>query len=171
MAKKRPPKNEPSSPQETWRAGGHPVGMLQAAHGRLSPRQLRLYAIACCKSVFGESRSNVGYSELLQLAERMTDCPEQEMAELIKQAVPFRRFAYPHGVIHLLNENAMQSANYWSFAVDIPPPAEILFRAEVLREIAGDPFADIHLDPALLTWRDHAIPKLARLATTPTTLA
>ena len=80
------------------------------------------------------------------------------MSELMVQAKPFRQVAFPHGVIHLLSEKAERAANDMLGLT----PKEMKRDADVLREIAGNPFADIQLDRALLTWRDGTIPNLAR---------
>ena len=161
MAKKRATKREPS-PGEIWQTAVSPGPMLQAAQGLLSPRRLRLFAIACCKSLWGQSHAWAWYSELLQLAELMADGDtEQRMSELSNRAVRYRRVAYPHGVIRLLDENAGRAANAWTDTLGLTPE-ELKRRADVLREIAGNPFADIHLDRALVTWRDGTILKLAQ---------
>lgn len=160
MAKKRP--NKPDrSPQETWHTAVSPDRMLEAAQGLLSPRRLRLFAIACCNSLWGEGHGWAGYSELLQLAELMADSgSEQRMSELLNHAVRHRRVAYPHGVIHLLGEDAGGAARGALMAG--LTSKELKRLAGILREIAGNPFAEIHLDPALATWRDGTIPNLAQ---------
>jgi hypothetical protein len=159
MAKKRPDEPDPS-PQEIWRTAVSPHEMLRAAQGLLSQRRLRLFAIACCKSLFGEADAWTGYLELLQLAELMADCDtEQRMSELLKRAVQHRRVAYPHGVIHLLDENAGGAAGASHGGLTSKESKRL---AGILREIAGNPFAEIHLDRALATWRDGTIPNLAQ---------
>jgi hypothetical protein len=161
MAKKRPTKREPS-PKAVWQTAVSPGPMLHAAQGLLSPRRLRLFAIACCKSLWGQNGAWAGYSELLQLAELMADSgTEQRMRELSDQGVRYRRVAYPLGVIHLLDENADQAADAWTHKVGLAPE-ELKGLADVLREIGGNPFAEIHLDRALVAWRDGTISKLAQ---------
>src|SRR5262249_55935827 len=115
-----------------------------------------------CKSLWGQSQAWLVYLEVLQLAERMADSgSEQRMSELSKQAGPYRRVAYPHGVIHLVAEDAGRAADAWTHMVGLKP--KVLKRhACILREIAGNPFEEVHLDRALVTWRDGAIPKLAQ---------
>jgi hypothetical protein len=128
----------------------------------LSPRRLRLFAIGCCKSLWGQRGAWVGYLELLQLAELMADSgTEQQLSELSNQADRYRRVAYPHGVIHLLAENAARAADAWTYMAGVTPEQSKRL-ADVLREIAGNPFAGIHLDRALLRWRDDTISKLAQ---------
>jgi hypothetical protein len=161
MAKKRPSKPEPSS-QYFWQTAESPGPMLHAAQGLLSPRRLRLFAIACCKSLWGQTPTQAGYPELLELAELMADSGnKQRMSELSNQAVLHRRVGYPHGVIHLLADNAEQAAAAWAHMAGLTPE-ELRCHADVLREVAGNPFAEIHLDPALATWRDGTIPALAQ---------
>ncbi len=162
MAKKRRTKRE-SSPQDIWQTAESPSPMLRAARELLSPRRLRLFVIACCKSLWGQSDAWRGYLELLQLAESMADSDtEQRLSELSNQAARYRRMAYPHGVIHLLDENAGRAADVWTFMAGVTSEEDEKRHANVMREIAGDPFADIYLDPALVGWRDGTIPKLAQ---------
>jgi hypothetical protein len=148
-----------ASPVDVWNTDGSPGAMLHAAHGLLSPRQLRLFAIACCKMLWGHRRASTGYSELLQLAEQIADHGDASAFE--KQIAPYRRVAYPHGVIHLLAEDAGHAANMWVSMVDLNSKEQER-HADVLREIGGNPFAAITLDSALLAWRDRTIPKLAQ---------
>lgn len=161
MAKKRPTEREPS-PQAVWQTAVSPGPMLHAAQGLLSPRRLRLFAIACCKSLWGQNGAWAGYSELLQLAELMADSgTQQRMRALSDQAVRYRRVAYPHGVIHLLDEDAGRAAAAWSHMVGLAPE-ELKRHADVLREVGGNPFAEVHLDRALVTWRGGTISRLAQ---------
>lgn len=161
MAKKRRTKPEPL-PQEVWQTAVSPGPMVHAARELLSPRRLRLFAIACCKSLWGQSAAWRGYLELLQLAEALADSNiGQRMSELSSQAAPYRRLAYPHGVIHLLDESAGRVADAWTQMIGLTPK-ELKRLADVLREIAGDPFAAIHLEGTLVAWRDGTIPKLAQ---------
>jgi hypothetical protein len=161
MAKKRPIKGE-SSPKDTWQTAQAPGPMLHVAPGLLSPRRLRLCAIACCKSLWGERDAWPGYVDLLQLAELVADAgSEKRMRELSKQAAQFRRLAYPHGVIHLLADDAGRAFDALMHLMGLTAQERKRF-ADVLREVAGNPFADIHLNPALIGWRDGTIPKLAQ---------
>jgi hypothetical protein len=161
MAKKHPPKPE-SSPKDIWQTAESPGPMLDAAKGLLSPRRLRLFAIACCKSLWGQRDAWSGYLELLRLAELMADSDtEKRMSELSNQAARFRRVGYPHGVIHLLAKDAGRAVGAWAYMAGLTHE-ELKRHTDVLREIAGNPFADIHLDRALLGWRDGTIPKLAQ---------
>lgn len=161
MAKKRRANPEPS-PQSVWRTAVSPDPMLEAAQGLLSPRRRRLFAIACCKSLFGEVNVWAGYSDLLRLAELMADSgTEQRMSALLDRGIRHRRVAYPHGVIHLINEDAGRAAAEWAHILG-DTRKELAHRTEILREIAGNPLAEIHLDRALATWREGTIPKLAQ---------
>jgi hypothetical protein len=160
MAKNRGTKAE-SSPKVIWQTARTLGPMLDAAPKLLSPRRQRLFAIACCKSHWGQSDAWAGYLELLHLAERMADGSEQGKAELLDQAARFRRLGFPHGVIHLLSDDAGRAANAWVHMVGLTTN-EFKRLADVLREIAGNPFADIQVAPALLQWRDGTIPKLAQ---------
>jgi hypothetical protein len=136
--------------------------MLAVVRSRLSPRRKRLFAIACCKSLFGEERTWEGYPQLLQLAELMAESGiEESTSELLSRAAPFLTVAYAHGVITLLNEDSDRAVDAWANMIGLSKNEQQQM-AEILREIVGDPFVETHLDPALLRWHDGAIPIIAR---------
>src|SRR5438477_11046896 len=100
MAKSEP-QNPNQSPAEIWQTATSAETMLHAAPGLLTPRRQRLFAIACCRSLWGERQICPRYLELLELAELMADNTAAErMIKLMVQAKPFRQVAFPHGVIH-----------------------------------------------------------------------
>lgn len=159
MGKKRPAKR---SQDEIWQTAKSPNQMYDTAKGMLSPRRKRLFAIACCRSLWGESNAWAGYLDLLKLAERMADSGDvQSMTKLSELGAHFRRAAYPHGVIHLLSEDADRAADAWIHMSPLTPK-QLEHIADILREIAVNPHAEIHLDDSLSTWRDGTVTKLAK---------
>lgn len=161
MAKKRSSKRN-LSPLEIWDTSKSPVKMFHTAKDHLTPRRQRLFAIACCKSLWGPTGTYPGYLEVLELAEAMADNPAPErMSELLALAEPFRQLGFPHGVIHLLSENAEQAAHAWTHMLGLTP-GQTKRHADILREVMANPFANLQLDGALLAWRDGTIPKLAQ---------
>jgi len=60
-------------------------------------------------------------------------------------------------------------ADHWSFSIEelqaaLPPSAAMWVRLELLRELVGNPFREIGVDPAWLMWQGGIVARLAQAA-------
>jgi hypothetical protein len=69
--------------------------------------------------------------------------------------------------------SSQELKTFWSISISDPSAAATLaarnkrllslqWKAQILREIVGNPFRSVRVDPAWLTWHDTTIPRLAR---------
>jgi hypothetical protein len=162
-----------------WLACDDPKRMLKPLQGRASDRRLRLFACACCRAVWcylsaPRSRGAV------EVAERYADALATE-AELQRAHVLAdhaaqqtlgrgggRRFDRP------LPPSEAKALYAAQTAAPHPPflrgalawvgwDGEVRSRGPaLLRDLFGNPFRPVALDPAWLAWNSGTIPKLAQ---------
>ena len=125
-------------------------------------RQELLASVAfCCR-----------YWHLIACETRQRAVDEVEQAIETKDISEFRESAFwtceaVGTVLGMLREGACKMTLYWSEAeakMAHKQAAEAdTFLCNVIREIFGNPFHPVSLDPTLLTWRNGTIPKLAQV--------
>jgi hypothetical protein len=169
--------------EDDWQTSTDPMAMLRFLADKASQRQRRLFACACCRRVwhlltYDESRYAV------ELAERSADEPisERELDLVSGEA----EWAWEEICTEGLPENdprpsAASAASYGSSpgVLEIDPhllvvveeaasalgvARESALQANLLREIVGNPFRSLALDPAWLAWNGGTVQKLAEAA-------
>jgi hypothetical protein len=137
---------------EEWVVSTDPRAMLDSVRGKASERKLRLFAAACCRlrwAPLPDERSQA----VLELAERQAD--GEARPEELGAA---RQRAYPVGVIWALRARASEAAAAWAHAWDAKGK-ERAAQAGLLREILGNPFRSVSLNPA---WLNATVTTLAQ---------
>jgi hypothetical protein len=158
---------------------GHPL--------HLSERKLRLFAVACCRRVFG-LLPNAATRNLVETCELHADglATAEEMYEAMDRACPsvFFRRKTPRtlareaarsavGVVEfsfasLQSTLAVCAASYTAEAVGLARPGdeeqERQAQADLLRDVVGDPLVPAGIDPAWLQWNGGLILRLASAA-------
>lgn len=158
-----------------WLAASDPWPMIKQMNGR--PRKLHLFACACCRRFWqylpeasqrillrteeaadgprSRVTSNALCGEANAIAapvneefQRMTaPTTEDRLRQAGAKAVCYAAIGEPHGASSYFKE------------LDA---TEAIAQAELLRDIFGNPFRSMHVEPALLTWNYATVPAIAR---------
>jgi hypothetical protein len=167
-----------------WLACTYAAPLLEFLRGKASDRKFRLFAVACCRRL-GEDRLSfyLETEQALLVAERFADglASEEERASaaaLAEQAVT----AEVNAVGRAGTEMAVASAVASDIAAAAPAAASLALQAghdhglyrhddmaeqgrrqvRLVREIFGNPFRPVTLDPAWLAWDGGTVAKLAQ---------
>jgi hypothetical protein len=163
--------------EEEWVSTTDPTLMLEFLSDKASSRKLRLFAVACCRSIWsemGDERSR----DAVKVAERFADCwatpREQKVAEADAQAAHWetekgqRRFepaaysallavSYPKGDFPSAADVARAAGNS-SVAAGRSLESESMRQVDFSRDIFGNPFRPISIEPS---WRTSTVQALA----------
>jgi hypothetical protein len=164
--------------EEQWLACTNPTAMLEFLRGKASDRKLRLFACACCSRV-RHLLSDKYNRKALSIAERYAEgeVPEEKLGFAWGDARRAAKVAYREGreteaaamwAVSLVCEADLGravaavgwAAQCEAYAIGQPRLADVQREQVVLlRDIVGNPFRAVALDPA---WRTHAVVQLAR---------
>lgn len=151
-----------------WLTCTDPGPMLEYLKGRASERKLRLFGVACCRLVW-HLLDEIG-KKAVECAERMADgqttADEHEQMENLSwwgadglnyEDDPIWLAGWAaHGT---LTESPAKAGLLTARAV--PAEGHQLSQARLLRDIIGNPFRPVILDPRWLQWNDSTVVKLA----------
>ena len=166
-----------------WLTCNDPQPMLVFLRGQASERKLRLFEVACCRSIWHlltDERSR----RLVEVAEQYADghpkppgplesaameavsrFPTQSALFAAARTAVMTIWDYSPDSLHYMNSSyppmvrdALAVAGNTAEAVPSEPPVQ----AALLRDIFGNPFRPISLDSAWLSWNDATIPRLAQ---------
>ncbi len=165
-----------------WLAATDPQPMLEFLWGRASERKLRLYRCACCRQYEPELCANPPLRRAVALNENYADgLISQEVLDAARKecsshhsfwkAVCFAVWpptAHDPAQINRMAgaRLAWQSVIPWFQGQQLDAvrtlKAKANGQASLLRDIFGNLFRPVFLDPAWLTWKDSTIRKLAQ---------
>jgi hypothetical protein len=148
--------------EEEWLACADPTPMLKFLRGRASDRKLRLFACGCCrrhKSVLRGKRN----LQTLEASEEFAD-GRMTRKDMRKVRENWYVYDYPFPLRGTwqaaLSHATILDTGGWSVANDTAPHAaqasprperEQIAQAGILRDIFGNPFRPVAVDPAWLT--------------------
>jgi hypothetical protein len=157
--------------EAAWLKCSSVVDLLEHLTGKVSVRKLRLFACACCRCLWGSFEDEPA-RKAVESAERFADGLETwgRMTELGRatRSVPGNpRTAPPRAVAFA---EAASCCTYSTESLAAQSASNLARQAggterqqvALIREIFGNPFRPIALDPYLLAWSDGAIVSLAR---------
>jgi hypothetical protein len=165
--------------EEEWFACADPDLLLRSLPGPASPRKLRLYGCACVREVW-QFLLYEGSRSAIEIVERYVD-GEATADELDRARSLAERAAaqsLPHGqysgTAYAASAQAAQSVAVlaWNvtdvaltirrgLASNVLPEITDRKHCHILRDVFGNPFNPVMIDPAWLTWNDHTVPKIA----------
>ena len=165
---------------QEWLACTDPEPMLEfLRRGRASDRKLRLFGCACCRLRWNEYQKE-GSKRAVEVSERFADgaASLDELRTAHEAAEPYQTKAgYYFPPASAASSEAPERA--WEFELPceeepytgprqvilVPPGWKgryLTTRSRLLHEIFGNPFRPVSIDPAVLTWHDGTIPRLAQ---------
>jgi hypothetical protein len=175
-----------------WQAGTDVAAMIAYLEGKLSARKLRLFACACVRRYWGLFRYPRP-RQAVEMAERLAEggagaaeveATRQHAEESAGNAPWFEQLAYQaaaaclaedpleaaRGAQELCRQQAVREASSevvpWQNEATINAEASIAecrAQAALLREIAGNPFRPVAIDPSWLSIGNAAAESMARL--------
>jgi hypothetical protein len=132
-----------------WAAAGDLRAMLRAVGGCIPQRKLRLLACAFCRLVWQDTRDRRGL-RAIEAAERYADglATYSELDAAARAARGLPKVVAGAGVA-----NALAVAAEHADSEDL---------CHLVREVLGDPFVEVPIDPAWLRWNDGCVEKMVR---------
>jgi hypothetical protein len=164
----------------------NPTWMLNHLRGRVSDRKLRLFAVACCRSIFPhvpEARRG-DIEPAIDAAERFADglASVEELIIIHREMIPWDYDS--HAAIEACNPDALHAARrtvraaadfaLTTWVIQNPryrrrsPEAKSAKRAELVvqtglaRAIFANPFQPVTIAPSWLSWNNRTVPTLAQ---------
>jgi hypothetical protein len=130
-----------------WQASDDTQAMLEHLEGKASDRKLRLFAVACWGRLYGPDGAEGWRRESLRVYERMADqgVTDEELAAIGANRVDIQPAA----------EDAADAARAAAQSLGPVP------QADSVREVFGNPFRPVAVNPAWLAWNGGTVPKLA----------
>lgn len=166
---------------------GKMLDCLKAQHRatttKAGRRKLRLFVCACCRQVWSllHSSSRLALECAENYADGLVGKDELKRAERASQAAMkatngYLAWSATRGVREATQSNvsAALTATYWTWGAlvrDPKTPGAVLqpqgklaeeSQRLLLRDIFGNPFRSVVIDPAWPTWNDRTVPKLAQ---------
>jgi hypothetical protein len=156
-----------------WLAGTDPLPML-AFLGRASERKLRLFACGCCRRA-----SHLLVPEALEalalaegLAGGQVDAASRKRGRekafqagwVLDPSTAHRRGPAKAAVSDALSRRALDAATRVVRRLYNPERDAKTIQAMLLREIFGNPFRPLGINPAVLAWQDRTVVKVAQAA-------
>ena len=144
-----------------WVKCEEPVRMLNSLKGKASERKLRLFAVACCcrgRSVLRSKKTRAVLEALEAYADNLIN--RKTMEE--RRKAWYQRFDYPFPISGTWNAAlaqatithtkgwASEAAEHAATATGRPEKERAL-QSHALKEILGNPFRPVSLDPSWLT--------------------
>jgi hypothetical protein len=171
--------------EQEWLACERPEGLLKLAHGHMTDRKWRLFACACCRRIWPHFPGRRSL-EAVVTAERFADSlpggehlpaahqaatrayEEAEKGSLGRDAAVAARIAATIVSTVRIGTRGLQVADICANVAKLAAnhlgawAEERAAQAALLRDMVGNPFRPVSLDPAWLAWKGGTVGHLAR---------
>lgn len=164
--------------EQEWLTCTDPEPMVQFLRGKVSDRKLRLVAVAVSR-LWGNELNDDGFGhQVVEVAERYADglATEHERAkwhyaayenyDQVRWDDGRNRTAFAHAFNCAIHHDCTFAARYvssgWQGAGDKYPCRANTAHCVIFREIIGNPFCPLVVDPSWLTWNDGTVVALAQ---------
>jgi hypothetical protein len=173
-----------------WLACIDPQRMLKQLWGKVSDRKHRLFAVACCRRIW-QLLSDERSRQAVEIAERYADAEatadeletasdaasavwETEQEQALTEGTWDRESLSPPYTASAAAYNVAIPLGWWGGAPAFVPPDEIIreviadgaaervAQCALLRDIFGNPFRSVSVDPSWPRWNDRTIPRIAQ---------
>jgi hypothetical protein len=166
-----------------WLSSNDPKALVAFVSGRVSDRKLRLFAAACCRDVWRMLKAACARRSV-EVGEAYADGAispqdahtaslaawqwfwnaDQESANSKNAAASAARTAFPTGLYEysLMGRTETMRDNLEIVLTNLAWGEHPQEQARLFREIVGNPFAAVSLDPVILAWNGGTVHRLAR---------
>jgi hypothetical protein len=148
--------------EQEWLQAADPQPMLEFLWGRASDRKLRLFGVACCRRVWGrlvEEASRRAVTTAEDYADGLASDAELDEARL-RAGWAEKWSGQPEAADAAAWTASREAGLLW--VVTAARRTASVSQAALLRDILGNPFRPVTLDPAWLTWHDSLLVSMAR---------
>jgi hypothetical protein len=169
--------------EQEWLTCAEPGAMLDFLEGKISDRQYRLFVVACCKRVWHL------LDEITRHAVHMTERYALGQVNFVEVIVAAAQVSGPAVALNLAcvpaaestdstySTAAAQTAGFVALTVSVshgrgenlppgedirPDPAEQAWQCHLIRDLFGNPFRPVVIDPAWVADRNGAVVIMAR---------
>jgi hypothetical protein len=160
-----------------WLACSEPEKMLGFLTDKASERKLRLFAVACYRRVAHLAGDPEGRAvevaeqavegmaskeELATAHEELARSDEQMWGQWSYVPPPKEYFAYSAASSATLADALRAAEGTFRYAAEATGDGELQPQAALLRDVFGNPFRPVSVNPSLFAWNNHTISKLAQ---------
>ena len=167
-----------------WLTSTDPTPMLEYLRGRVSDRKLTLFAAACCRHIWpllNDARCSVAVEMAERFADGLANVKElsaartptilaEKVVGLAARAAYWTAHARPSETIEQVHTAAAEAeakaamrsvTSRWDEVWDDNRAAAMRAQADLLREVIGNPFRPVIVDPDWLTWANGTVRRIA----------
>jgi hypothetical protein len=153
--------------EQEWLECGDPTPMLASLRGKASKRKVRLFGLACCRPLWGLLPTD-SWRWAVEVAEAYADGAVSRFHhEYACKAAAFSGELTRHAaaVYHAyVSDGSPARTRYVCSAAESADPGSEPRMVALLRDIIGNPFRPVTLDPSWLSWNGGLVPRLAQVA-------